>query len=121
MSIKIIFIAGPFRAANAWEIAENIRRAERLAHKVNKIEGCFAYCPHANTAHFDGALDDRVYLEGNLELLRRCDALILVEGWEESEGTAAEIAYAKEMDILVCCHVFELQHYKQKYWDNNSQ
>jgi len=29
--MRVVYIAGPYRAPNAWEIEENIRRAERIA------------------------------------------------------------------------------------------
>lgn len=28
--MKVIYVAGPFRAPNSWEIEQNIRRAEAL-------------------------------------------------------------------------------------------
>ena len=52
-------------------------------------------CPHANTRFFDGQLTDAFWLAGTLELLRRCDAVMLVEGWERSSGTLGEIAVAE--------------------------
>lgn len=93
--MKVIYVAGPFRGANHWQIAENIRRAERLALEVWRM-GAAAICPHANTAHFQGAAPDEVWLEGNLELLRRCDAMVVTEGWQKSEGTKAEIFKANQ-------------------------
>jgi nucleoside 2-deoxyribosyltransferase len=98
--IPLVYIAGPFRGKNAWEIERNIRRAEELALEVWQA-GFPAICPHTNTRFFQGAAPDEVWLKGDLEILRRCDVVLLVEGWEASAGTRAEIAFADEHDITV--------------------
>lgn len=96
----VIYIAGPFRGNSAWDIEQNIRRAEELSLEVWK-RGMVALCPHCNTRFFQGAAPDEVWLDGDLEMLRRCDAVLLAPGHERSEGTKAEIAYAKERGIPV--------------------
>lgn len=59
--------------------------------------------PHANTAHFDGTLSAEFWYEGTLELLRRCDAVMLVAEWEDSKGVKAELeeARARKMPIFM--------------------
>lgn len=91
--MKVVYVAGPYRGPDNWAIAENIRNAERLALEV-WVMGAAAICPHANTAHFQGALPDAVWLEGDLVLLERCDAVVVVHPWIHSKGTEAEIEYA---------------------------
>lgn len=90
----VVYVAGPFRGPNSWAIEQNIRRAEELSLEVWRM-GVAAICPHTNTRFFQGAAEDKVWLEGDLEILKRCDALILVPGWENSSGTQAEVAQAK--------------------------
>lgn len=99
MRKKVIYIAGPFRAANQWEQEQNIRRAEELSLRVWRVGGV-ALCPHLNTRFFSGALPDEVWLEGDLELLRRCDAILMVQGWELSFGAVQERAFALEHGIM---------------------
>lgn len=91
--MRLIYIAGPFRADNAWEVEQNIRRAEGIALRVWRA-GFAALCPHTNTRFFQGAAEDKVWLEGDLEMLRRCDAMVLVPNWESSSGTRAEVEFA---------------------------
>jgi len=98
--MKLVYVAGPFRAPNSWEIEQNIRRAETLALEVWRA-GFAALCPHCNTRFFQGAADDKIWLEGDLEMLRRCDAMILVPGWGKSSGTRAEITEAERLEIPV--------------------
>lgn len=96
--MKVVYIAGPFRARNAWEIEQNIRRAEALALMVWQL-GCACICPHTNTRFFQGAAADDVWLAGDLEILRRCDAVLLAPGWADSAGTLAEMTEAAAMRI----------------------
>jgi nucleoside 2-deoxyribosyltransferase len=98
--MKLVYVAGPFRGPDHWAIAENIRNAERVALKVWRM-GAAALCPHANTAHFQNAAPDEVWLKGDLEMLARCDALVLVPDWERSVGTRAEVEFAQSRGIPV--------------------
>lgn len=85
----VVYIAGPFRGAHDYERKLNRDRAEALAFLVWSA-GAIALCPHMNTAHFDGALHDDIWLEGDLELLRRSDAIALTTDWQRSSGATAE-------------------------------
>ena len=96
--MKIIYIAGPFRGANAWDIEQNIRRAEELALSVWRL-GAAAICPHTNTRFFQGAAPDAVWLEGDLEILRRCDAVMLTADWRGSSGAVREFEVAQDAGI----------------------
>lgn len=92
--MKVIYVAGPYRGPNAWAIAQNIRRAEELALDVWRL-GAVALCPHLNSMHFDGVLPDETWLNGDLELMSRCDAVILAPGWHASSGAQAEVQQAR--------------------------
>ena len=63
--MKVVYVAGPFRGRDSWEIESNIRRAEALALEVWRA-GAAALCPHANTRFFQGAADDGVMIGGGL-------------------------------------------------------
>ena len=63
--------------------------------------GAVALCPHANTANFDGAAPDEVWLAGDLELLTRCDAVLTVDGWESSRGATAEVEFARQRGMTL--------------------
>lgn len=98
--MKLIYVAGPFRGPSAWDIECNIRRAETLALEVWRL-GAAAICPHANTRYFKNAAPDEVWLKGDLEMLRRCDAVIVTEDWQESSGATAEVREAIALSIPV--------------------
>jgi nucleoside 2-deoxyribosyltransferase len=94
--MKVVYIAGPFRAASAWGIEQNVRHAEELAFDVAHM-GAMPLCPHTNSRFFHGLLTDEFWIEGTLELLRRCDAVLVVPAYEGSRGTASEIQEAKRL------------------------
>jgi nucleoside 2-deoxyribosyltransferase len=105
--MKLVYTAGKFRDDHAFAIAENIRAAERLALEVWRL-GAVAVNPLANTAHFQGALPDEVWLTGDLALLERCDALITVDNWERSRGARDEVTHAVARGIPVFHALSEL-------------
>lgn len=105
--MKLIYVAGRYRAKTASEMLDNIRRAEAVAKSVWRI-GHAAICPHLNSAFFDGVAPDEHFLAGTMMMLAKCDGVVLVEGWESSEGAVAEVFYAKENEIPVFTDVEEL-------------
>ena len=109
--MKCIYIAGPFRGATAWKVAENVRHAERFAYAV-ACAGGFPMCPHTNTAHFDGELTAQFWLDGTLEMMKRCDGAIFIPRWQVSSGARAEYAACFEQRIptLDCAsHFLDIQ------------
>lgn len=98
--MRVVYIAGPFRATNSWDMEQNIRRAEALALEAWRL-GFAVLCPHTNTRFFQGAAEDSIWLDGDLELLRRCDYLLTTTDWERSSGARAEVVFAKERQIPV--------------------
>lgn len=98
--MKVIYIAGPFRAANAWLVAENVHRAEQAAHEVVKL-GAMPLTPHSIGARMDGTATAQFWISGTLELMRRCDAVLVLPGYKDSEGTRGEIAEAERLKLPV--------------------
>jgi hypothetical protein len=100
MRLPVVYIAGAYRAPTPRRILANIWRAQDAALEVWQA-GAVALCPHGNTALFDGEADDEVWLQGDFELLRRCDALYLVAGWERSAGAQGEYSLAAELGLPI--------------------
>ena len=71
--------------------------------------GYACLCPHTNTRHFDGAADDAIWLAGDLAMLARCDVVLMLPGWEASQGATAEHGYAISRGIPVLYDVAELR------------
>ena len=88
--MKRIYIAGPYRGANAWEVERNIRRVEELGFRVAEMGG-LSVIPHTMYRYWDGTLTDDFWLACGIKLLDVCDAVCVVTGYANSRGTLAEI------------------------------
>lgn len=98
--MKVVYVAGPYRAPDNWQIEQNIRRAETLALEVWRL-GAACICPHTNTRFYQGAAPDDVWLEGDLEILKRCDAILMTPDWRNSAGARGEHSFAIDHNIRV--------------------
>jgi hypothetical protein len=90
--MKVVFISGPYRG----NVEHNIIEARKAAAKL-WASGYVVICPHLNTANFDylyPEIPDSVWLEGDLEILRRCDAIYMLKGYISSQGAQAELKLA---------------------------
>lgn len=106
----VVYVAGPYRSNDgARGVQRNIHAARLVAEELWKA-GFTALCPHLNSQNLDGPGGDTDggFLEGGLVLLSRCDAVVLVEGWESSRGTQQEVELASECSIPVFDSVEDL-------------
>jgi hypothetical protein len=106
--MKVVYIIGPFRGKSNWDVQQNVRRAEAMALEVARL-GAMPLCPHKNTENFDGLLTGEFWLEGTKELLRRCDAAIVLPGWPASAGSVGEIEEAAVRGIFIANNLDELR------------
>jgi len=107
-AMRVVYVAGPYRAATTWEIERNTRAAEELALQVWRA-GAAAICPHSNSRFFQGSAPDEAFVDGYLEVLRRCDALLLVKDDLRSEGTQGELAEARARGIPIFTSLEQLR------------
>ena len=95
--MRLAFIAGPYRAQHAWQVEENIQRAKAVARKYWQ-QGYAVICPHMNTALMGWEGDgDQVWLDGCLEMVRRCDVVVMMKRWGTSEGARGEFNLAVDL------------------------
>jgi len=106
--MRIVYVAGRFRGPTAWAIETNIRRAEEVGFAVSQL-GAMPLIPHANTRWFHGEGTEQFWLDGTLELLRRCDAVMMVAGWEQSVGARGEKAEAERLGMPVFTKIEDLE------------
>jgi hypothetical protein len=97
----IVYVAGPYSAPTPQGVDANIQQARQAAIALWR-EGHVAICPHLNTAHFEDECPGLDFVKGDLEILSRCDALVMLPGWEQSKGARRELEFATERDIPVC-------------------
>lgn len=104
---KIAFVSGKFRPLcndfgyNFYEQRKNIEAARDVGLAVFGVPGWAAFIPHMNTADFQGALANSVWLDADLLILSKCDAVVTVPGWEQSQGARAEVLEAQRLGIPV--------------------
>lgn len=100
----LVYLAGPIRAKDGKTVDDHVREAKGIALELWK-KGYAVICPHANTdlpiALADEECDEKVWLNGDLEMVRRCDAVVVMPDWKGSRGTEGEIKFAKKRKIPV--------------------
>ena len=94
------YLAGAYRAPTPEGISANIALARTAAQELWRC-GYAVLSPHCNTALFDGVVSDEQFLEGDIAWLRCADVMVLMPGWEKSEGTRQEIVVAQTCGIPV--------------------
>lgn len=101
--MKVIYIAGPYRNKNPFTVRRNILSSAETAAEVWRM-GAVAICPHLNTALFEYYVPeqpDDLWLRGDIEILKRCDALLTAGEWQRSRGTLAEVEEARAANVPV--------------------
>lgn len=100
--MKLIYIAAPYSTADPIEQQLNVQAARYAGHKLAQ-EGFYPVMPTVNTAGFNGANSDvEFWYDGTLELMKRCDAVYVLDGSHNSIGVQREIKVAKKLGM----HVF---------------
>jgi len=97
--MTVVYLAGALRG-NVIKKFMNMRRAKRIAKEL-WLSQKIVYSPHLNSGWLDHPNTDLFILPANLEILRRCDMIMVMPGWENSSGTIAEIEFAMHNHIGV--------------------
>lgn len=100
LKIKIIYIAGSYRAGTENGLFENIIEARRAAVKLWKL-GYIPIVPHLNSMFMGGVVSDTTFLKGGIEILKRCDAIYVLRNWRKSKGACEELRIAVQNNIKV--------------------
>lgn len=98
MTLPLIYIAGPFRGPTPLAVRRNVEAARDLGLRVAEAGG-YPVIPHTMTSEFDKLLTDEFWLEGTMEMLRRCDAICLTANWQQSTGARAEEQTARRLGL----------------------
>ena len=94
----LVYVSGKY----SGDIDANIMAARAVAIDLWEM-GHVAQCPHLNTAHFerDCRVPYEAYIAGDLRMVCGCDAMVMIEGWEASNGARIEKEYAEKLHIPV--------------------
>jgi len=93
----LVYVAGPLHTSGIE--LENCRRAILQAERLLSL-GFAVVVPHLNSLwHFASPHPPAFFIENDLEILARCDAMFRLPG--ESKGSDAEEIFAGEHEIPV--------------------
>ena len=98
--MKVIYVAGRYRADSDEGLYQNIQHARTEARKL-WMKGWAVICMHTANAFMSGNEGDLVFLEGDLEILRRCDAIYMLDGSSLSLGAIDEAVLARELGLEI--------------------
>ena len=109
--MKRIYVAGPYSADNVMDVLRNIRNGIEASQQVF-VQGYAPFCPwldyHYVLMDFGDALTLQDFYEYSIAWLEVSDGLLVLEGWEKSEGTIREMTYAKMNNIPIFYDIDEI-------------
>lgn len=101
---KRVYVAGPYSATSTIETLRNIGRGEKMCAKLFK-DGYAPFCPWHDMSYvidlYDEDFNVEHFQEVGLSWLSVSQAMLLIGNWKSSEGTKAEVEFAKELDIPI--------------------
>ena len=117
---KVIFLSGPYSEFNddsdrKHTVGENIDIARKYAIVLWEM-GFTVYCPHLNTAHFEKDCECEYgdYIDGNLEILSRCDAIFMLPFWSHSRGAQIELNHTDRRGMRIFHNLSEIEEWAEE-------
>lgn len=103
--MRVIYVAGKYSGDSYSIIHDNIKKAEKVGLELI-AKGWAVIIPHLNLYHFeqyeiDGLFDYTTWMNIDIELLSRCDAIFMMHGWESSKGATHEHCIADTEGLKV--------------------
>ena len=104
---RLTYLAAPYRHPSEAVQDARLEAVSRVAAALTDIDRR-AFCPltyaQALLDHGFGRKDDRWWYEYDVGWLPHCDELVvlMLPGWEESEGVRIEIEVAGTLGIRIC-------------------
>lgn len=94
----LIYVAGAYTG----NVSEDIIKAEKASISLIR-NGWHVFTPHKNTAGYENYVDllESTWIEENINILKRCDAVDVVDNGGTSSGTKGDIAAAQELVIPI--------------------
>jgi hypothetical protein len=102
--VPVVYVAGKFRGAKLADVDRNISFASMFVAPIAEA-GAMPVTVHlcegvrAHDIHQEN--NGQWWVDATLEVLRRCDALVVIPGWQTSSGTIGEIKEAFRLGLPV--------------------
>jgi hypothetical protein len=107
--VKVLYISGPFSHPDPVHgISRNILQASEAALLAWR-GGWATICPHKNCEGYQHAagIPYETWIQGDLEFVRRSDAICMVGMWTDSPGALREYRLARNLGLPVYRYVAE--------------
>jgi len=91
----LVYVAGQYSS----NIEENTKHAEQVMYKLIMM-GYSVICPHKNTYMMQGLSQEQWY-EFDFVMIKRCDAICLMDGWMYSRGARLEAQLALDNGLII--------------------
>ncbi len=93
--MRVVYVAGALSAPTLRRLLDNIHAAELAGMAIARL-GAMPLVPHSMTRNMGDAAPEAFWYEGTRELLRRCDAVFIVNpnDLDTSAGTRGEVDLA---------------------------
>jgi len=111
----IIYIAGKLTDTENHLILANIEKAYNVFIELLRC-GIYSICPHTLTTHIIDAkvdtlkgMDYEIWIEYCFSVLQRCDAVLMLDNWQDSYGAKKELSYTKKLGLPIYYSVAELK------------
>jgi len=110
--MKTVYVAGAMQADNILDVLNNIHKGINVAGKVAQA-GYAPFVPHFDIefAKQGIKLPMNFYYDYTMEFLKRCDYVVVVDGYENSKGVLEELQKANELKIPVFYNITDLINY----------
>lgn len=105
--MKVVYLASPYSADTDWHKYNNIQNAH-LSAKYVWQNGMACISPVSNSAWMGGEIKEKTFLDGDIEILKRCDAIFMSGDWRHSKGCLGEMEYAADNCIPIFTTLNEL-------------
>lgn len=106
-----VYVAGPYSADNVLSVLKNIGYGEKVCADLFGM-GFAPFCPWHDKSYvmdrFDVDFTIEQFYDYSMVWLEVSDCVLVLRGWESSEGTLAEIQRAKELGIPIYYSIDEL-------------
>lgn len=99
--MKVVYISGPISAPTEWERTLHTLNGARLCAELWKMDGISPICPHLNSAFMGGLVSYDKFIAGDLAVLDRCDGIVMMPGWGNSNGANIERSRALGLGMPV--------------------
>lgn len=100
----LVYVAGPYNSSTTDGILENIYEAEKVSIELIR-NGWHVITPHKNTSGYEqyevDGISKQTWIDMDLGILCRCDAIYVMNNWSRSHGTIDEIIFAMRHGIPI--------------------